>query len=613
MAQPQLTLKYDPLTVKHLGVSLYTQLPSVLSELVSNSYDADAESMQIELVDTQGVKSIKIKDDGHGMSFDELDNKYLLIGRNRRIEEGNQFTESKKRKVIGKKGLGKLSVFGICTEADIKTVRDGVANHFIMNLDKIEVAQGVYHPEIIASNEKTDEASGTEIILKQVKRKSPFDLDAIANSLAKKFTIFDELEVRLKQDTDEITLTNERKFSNMDKEFIWKLPSKMYGTDFQYWPKIKGEIYTLSTPVKDTEMRGIYLTSRGKIVNTAEFYGLRDNDQFHSYVTGYLSVDFIDDLNDDIIGTDRHSLIWENDVAAELKDYIQSVIKKIGNEWKDKRAKAKAKDIKNTGGVDIGEWKDSLPHHEKELADKIINPILEDSTFNTEKSTHLIESVIGKFQNQEFKNIASKISETHPSTEMPKFIELINDWKVIENKEMSGLAIARIEVIKQFEAMIGRDTKEVPTLHDFLKKFPWLLEPRLLEFQDEVSYSEILKKEYPESTLDEKNRRIDFLCSNPLGNILYVVEIKRSQYQVDNKALEQAFEYGSFLSEKYGSQTGFSSVVCYVIGGSKSSARAFRDKEKMYIQAGTVFAKTYIELLEQSKKFHYEFLQAHRV
>ena len=80
-------------------------------------------------------------------------------------------------------------------------------------------------------------------------------------------------------------------------------------------------------------MRGIYLTSRGKIVNQAEFYGARDNDQFHGYITGYLSVDFIDEEYIDLISTDRHSLNWENDVTKELKNYLQNIIKKIGSEW----------------------------------------------------------------------------------------------------------------------------------------------------------------------------------------------------------------------------------------------------------------------------------------
>src|SRR5690606_29064569 len=118
-------------------------------------------------------------------------------------------------------------------------------------------------------------------------------------------------------------------------------PDKKFDETYEFWDKVEGSIFTLETPVKDTEMRGIYLTSRGKIVNTADFYGARDNDQFHSYVTGYLEVDFIDDFDEDVISTDRLSLNWENEKTKDLQEYLQLLIRKIGGEWRNKRSGAK--------------------------------------------------------------------------------------------------------------------------------------------------------------------------------------------------------------------------------------------------------------------------------
>ena len=57
-------------------------------------------------------KSIRVRDDGHGMTFSELNEQFLKIGRNRRAESCKDETEGG-RKVLGKKGLGKLSMFGI--------------------------------------------------------------------------------------------------------------------------------------------------------------------------------------------------------------------------------------------------------------------------------------------------------------------------------------------------------------------------------------------------------------------------------------------------------------------------------------------------------------------
>ncbi|WP_187993159.1 ATP-binding protein [Vibrio harveyi] len=610
-----LILKFDPNTIEHLGVSLYSKLPSVLSELISNSWDADADSVTIDFIENGDEKEIIYVDDGEGMTFDELNNKYLVIGRNRRRDTQRQ-ESTKGRPVIGKKGLGKLSVFGICDEIEVVSIKDGMKNHFIMNLQEIKDSRGnEYSPELLAHNEPTSIPSGTVIKLKQIRRKSGFNLDDIALSLSKKFIIFSEMDTKITKNgsaESEVQITNELKFQTLNTEFTWSFPDEKYDENYVHWEQMKGSVITLKTPVKDTEMRGIYLTSRGKIVNVASFYGARDNDQFHNYVTGYLEVDFIDDFDDDVISTDRHSLNWEHEETRDLQAYLQSIIKVIGKEWREKRARVKQAAVEEKHQVGIEQWKENLPTFERELGDKIITPILENSNIDVDESADLIGNVMNKFDNQAYKEYASSIADLSESPEdIPKLLRLMDEWKSIESKQYRDLATSRVEVIKQFENYINTNTKEVPTLHNFLKKFSWLLDPRILEFRDEVTYSKLLEETYPDEELDEKDRRIDFLCSNALGEILYVIEIKRSTYKVDAKAIEQAYDYASFLEERYASETGFSRVVCYVVGGSKSEDRRFRSKEKTYAETGEVFVKTYRELLEQSKEYHKEFIETY--
>jgi hypothetical protein len=482
-----------------------------------------------------------------------------------------------------------------------------------MNLSEIrESKDKEYSPEIILQDKVTSKKNGTKLLLKEIRRKSAFDLSKIALSLSKKFLIFDKMQTTLFENSiNKTPVTNELKFQEFNTQFEWKFPNKKYDEEYEFWEKVNGTIFTLETPVKDTEMRGIYLTSRGKIVNTAGFYGARDNDLFHSYVTGYLEVDFIDEFKEDVISTDRLSLNWENEKTKELQNYLHKIIRKIGAEWRNKKADKKRQIIKIEKNLDIEEWQEKLPTFEKDLSSRIIDPILENSNIDISDSSVIIGNVIDKFDNQTFKEYASKIADISSPEDIPIFLDLMEDWKAIESKEIKGLAYARIEVIKQFEHYLNTNTKEVPTLHNFLKKFSWLLDPRILEFRDEVTYSQLLKESFKEEKLDEKNKRIDFLCSNALGEILYVIEIKRSQFKVDYDAIEQAYEYGSFLKEKYASTTGFSKVVCYVVGGEKSSNRKFRDKEKTYMQTGEVFVKTYRELLEQSKEYHKEFIDAY--
>ena len=62
-------VKFSPVVIKHLGINMYSTLPPVLSELITNSYDADATSVTITI--NQKDKHIEISDNGCGMTEEE--------------------------------------------------------------------------------------------------------------------------------------------------------------------------------------------------------------------------------------------------------------------------------------------------------------------------------------------------------------------------------------------------------------------------------------------------------------------------------------------------------------------------------------------------------------
>ncbi|MCL2858751.1 MAG: ATP-binding protein, partial [Streptococcaceae bacterium] len=108
--EEKLTLQFDPGTIEALGIKMYSQIPHALAELIANAWDAAAKKVMIHLEDDAERKIIVI-DDGDGMSFTEVQDKFLRIGRHRRSDE--ERTNSLGRKITGKKGLGKLALFGI--------------------------------------------------------------------------------------------------------------------------------------------------------------------------------------------------------------------------------------------------------------------------------------------------------------------------------------------------------------------------------------------------------------------------------------------------------------------------------------------------------------------
>lgn len=76
--------------IEDLGIKLYGKLPPVVSEIVANSWDADAKRVEIRLPEGPVDKgsTITVADDGTGMSYDDIAKRYLRIGRKRRDEDG---------------------------------------------------------------------------------------------------------------------------------------------------------------------------------------------------------------------------------------------------------------------------------------------------------------------------------------------------------------------------------------------------------------------------------------------------------------------------------------------------------------------------------------------
>ena len=224
--EAKLEMKVDMNVIQHLGISMYATLLPVIAELVSNAWDADATEVWIELYDSDPEnKKIVVKDNGIGMSVKEIQDSFLVIGKNRR-KEGD--TTPGGRKVIGRKGIGKLSMFGIADEIVVTSVKEingkKIKNRFSLNLNDIKNAGTVYHPPHEIVNEETDEEPGTTIEIKRIRRKSPFDARKIAIDLARRFLIFDEhFKVWIKHNDEEpILVTQELRFEGIEIEFEWE-------------------------------------------------------------------------------------------------------------------------------------------------------------------------------------------------------------------------------------------------------------------------------------------------------------------------------------------------------------------------------------------------------
>ena len=123
--------------LKLLGKNLYSNAANAISELVANALDAKAPEVYV-YIDMSDKKHsiIEIIDSGSGMDYDDLADKYVWIGRNKR--EDAELTPADKQTVMGRKGIGKLAALYLSNKYYIitKKVTDTVANKWEVNLSK---------------------------------------------------------------------------------------------------------------------------------------------------------------------------------------------------------------------------------------------------------------------------------------------------------------------------------------------------------------------------------------------------------------------------------------------------------------------------------------------
>lgn len=180
---------------------------------------------------------------------------------------------------------------------------------------------------------------------------------------------------------------------------------------------------------------------------------------------------------------------------------------------------------------------------------------------------------------------------------------------------MARVTQGRITTIEKLQKLIEDNALEVPTLHNFLKEFPWVIDPRWSLVDDEVTYSQLLRDKFPEDgDAPESDRRIDFLCVRE-GTNLVVVEIKRPQSKASVKELDQIEDYVSFMRDhlrqtsdpdnKYTEVTGY--LLC---GGLVDT---YRVREKIQILANSqIYIRKYMDLLGMVQGAHSEFLKRYK-
>ena len=533
--------------LNHLGINLYSNIPAVLSEAVANAYDADATKVNIEIKND----CVIIEDDGSGMTEVDINDKYLLVGYQKRSKENPLgVTPVYKRRYMGRKGIGKLSLMSIANVIEVYTAKDGQKSAFRIKVSDIskmikEGSKDPYEPEVLSIDESVER--GTKIVLKEIRNNRTLNHpDKIRTELARRFVVFNN-SFEIKINGKEITFADRKYFDKVIKIFKYGEPQIGIDPQMSFFDdnlkiesrkneiEIEGKKHAVvgwigyvekSDELKDGAMslNKISILTNGKLGQEDILQELHNTSMFTNYIIGEIEANFLDGEKD-LSTSNREGYQKDNFEYEALFGFLSSEIKHVGADWnkhKENQGVEAAIEIEPK----IKTWYDSLEGDEKTHAKKLLGRVNALITDESQRKDFTKYSILA-FEKMRLRKTLSCLDSFDDATltALPAIFQGVND---LEESMYYQIVKQRMEIIDVFEGITEQHQKE-KVLQEYLYKNLWLLDPSWERPTSTESMEISLKKLFDEEvglTEEEEKSRLDIRFKNFAGKTV-IVELKR--------------------------------------------------------------------------------------
>ena len=630
--------------LKHLGISLYSTIPAVLSEIVANSWDADASIVEICIHKEKDM--ITVFDNGHGMNEDDINGKYLNVGYSKRTSEPPK-TEKFQRPPMGRKGIGKLSVFAIADVVEVYTARNGDKNALRMDAKEIEKAISrdefgdMYTPQVLDVS-PIDFDDGTKIVLKELKIKSTeATFKYLRRRVSRRFSIIGE-------SNDFSVLINDEPITPADREyyenvqFMWYFGEESHSfvslvgsdvastmlsnvvefdspTGFPMQHRIKGWIGTVELPSQlNDETNGIVVFAKGKLIEENLLPEMDDSRLFTEYIVGEIDADFMDlDELEDIVTSNRQSVKRDDPRYDSLSKHIKNSLNIIGNEWTELRNNESLG--KATKDKNVAEWYNSLKVGQQKYARNMFGKIETLGLPDDKSKEQVYRAYIIAFERLSLTHQLDLINTIHTEQDMNTLMELFGTVDELEAYHYYEIVKGRLEVLRKFHNLVGENAKE-KVLQNYLFDHLWLLDSSweraaVSPFREQAVRTEC--KEIDEILKDEKvSGRIDIRYQT-LGGKHVIIELKRYRRRVQLMELtEQVTNYYNALEKclqaRYPNSYSRTLIEVICIIGKPPSGGRNADHVAGLLATSNARYITYEELIQQAQLRYTEYFEAER-
>lgn len=548
--------------LEHLGVQMYKRRDVAVAELVANCWDAGAKKVQVKVPESGAYdrknSEIIIRDNGRGMSPEDVESKYLVVGRNRRKDENS--SEANGRKVMGRKGIGKLAGFGIASKMEVISWRDGDSTRLTLDINNLKARDNTSRnaeiegevgpiPDELASFS----GSGTQIRLFDLKHTTPIKEDVLLRAIGRRYSR--SIRGRMKVYINESIVEDppfDFEIRSPEKEGKYKTKKLDSGEEVKYFYGFTED------PIKSKELRGFTIMVRGKTAQAPPFFfdveATASGQHGTKYLTGEIHADFLDEgtEDEDLIATDRQEIDWENEKISELKEFGDKLTRKALR----RRSKDRGERMEETI-LDLDEFSsriDSLAPSARKNVKSFLRKLGKAET-DREGAKKLADSLVRAFEYRHFHDVVGDIEGVSDDPEsLQLLLEKLRDWKVLESRAILEVVNGRLEIVEKFGKMVLNDAAETAgrkgddNMHDLIASYPWLLNPDWQVLSEETTLSNQLEEwDYSDTSGESDQRRYDFLALTS-EKLIVVVEIKRQGHSISLDEVQRMNSYKEKLS-----------------------------------------------------------------
>ena len=576
MDKPKYQMSINLNALNHLGLNLYSNVPAVLSEVVANSWDADASEVDIEIEPDK----ITITDNGHGMTLDEVNEKYLNVGYERRKGDAVR-TLQYDRPVMGRKGIGKLSLFSIADTFEVQTVKGDGKHGFVMSARKITSQIGAqdgstYHPDPLSDDQITLDTDGTRIVLTGLKKRSSQTPTALRKRLARRFSIIGpEYNFVVSVNGVAVQITDRDCFHKLQYLWYYGEESDKY-TEFcdsgelehdeEREGKISVESEENAEPVPyqvtgwigtvvgsgdlqddDDNLNKIGIMARGKLVQEDILEAFTEGGLYTKYLVGEIHADFLDlDDQDDIATSNRQELIKDAPRYQALSRWIKDELRHIANQWTALRSENGEEEARQIPAID--RWMKTLGPDKRRQAKSMFGKIGQ-LTLEEDERMELYRHGVLAYESLKYKDYLSALDSVSPEN-IKKFTTIFAELDDIEASLYYQIIQERIRVIETLREQVQNNVVE-KVIQKHLYEHLWLLDPSWDRATETPFMEQNVKIEFDKLdanlTEAEQRGRFDIKYKMTSGKHI-IIELKRANRRLSQyELLEQVEKYGEAL------------------------------------------------------------------